>query len=142
MSFDWRVSSESNYDKLKFRVNNTDNTNISGDRDWTTVTYTAQTTGSYTFEWVYSKDSSVNSGSDCGWVDNISIPGYIGAQYAPGDVDMDGEIQIADALLIARNAIGVAELTPAQMILADVYGSDGVITLNDALVTMRISLGL
>ena len=58
------------------------------------------------------------------------------------EVDMDGEIQIADALLIARNAIGVAELTPAQMILADVYGSDGVITLNDALVTMRISLGL
>ena len=55
---------------------------------------------------------------------------------------MDGEIQIADALLIARNAIGVAELAPAQMILADVYGSDGVITLNDALVTMRISLGL
>ena len=74
---------------------------------------------------------------------NVQHDITVTAQYAAlGDVDMNGEIQIADALLIARNAIGVAELTPAQMILADVYGSDGVITLNDALVTMRISLGL
>ena len=74
---------------------------------------------------------------------NVQHDITVTAQYAAlGDVDMDGEIQIADALLIARNAIGVAELTPAQMILADVYGSDGVITLDDALVTMRISLGL
>ena len=48
----------------------------------------------------------------------------------------------AALLAFAYYAIGVAELTPVQMILADVYGSDGVITLNDALVTMRISLGL
>ena len=74
---------------------------------------------------------------------NVQHDITVTAQYAAlGDVDMNGEIQTADALLIARNAIGVAELTPAQMILADVYGSDGVITLNDALVTMRISLGL
>ena len=71
---------------------------------------------------------------------NVQHDITVTAQYAAlGDVDMDGEIQIADALFIARNAIGVAELTPTQMILADVYGSDGVITLNDALVTMRIS---
>ena len=74
---------------------------------------------------------------------NVQHDITVTAQYAAlGDVDMNGEIQTADALLIARNAIGVAELTPTQMILADVYGSDDVITLNDALVTMRISLGL
>lgn len=141
MSFDWRVSSESNYDKLKFRVNNTDNTNISGDRDWTTVTYTAQTTGSYTFEWVYSKDSSVNSGSDCGWVDNISIPGYIGAQYAPGDVDMDGNVTISDALAAMRYAMGTMQLTEQQIQLADVDGNPGV-SVSDALTIMRMAIGV
>lgn len=141
MSFDWRVSSESNYDKLKFRVNNTDNTNISGDRDWTTVTYTAQTTGSYTFEWVYSKDSSINSGSDCGWVDNISIPGYIGAQYAPGDVDMDGNVTISDALAAMRYAMGTMQLTEQQIQLADVDGNPGV-SVSDALTIMRMAIGV
>ena len=141
MSFDWRVSSESNYDKLKFRVNNTDNTNISGDRDWTTVTYTAQTTGSYTFEWVYSKDSSVNSGSDCGWVDNISIPGYIGTQYAPGDVDMDGNVTISDALAAMRYAMGTMQLTEQQIQLADVDGNPGV-SVSDALTIMRMAIGV
>ena len=141
MSFDWRVSSESNYDKLKFRVNNTDNTNISGDRDWTTVTYTAQTTGSYTFEWVYSKDSNVNSGSDCGWVDNISIPGYIGAQYAPGDVDMDGNVTISDALAAMRYAMGTMQLTEQQIQLADVDGNLGV-SVSDALTIMRMAIGV
>ncbi|MBN2829198.1 MAG: choice-of-anchor D domain-containing protein, partial [Candidatus Cloacimonetes bacterium] len=32
------------------------------------------TSGTHTFKWTYYKDSSVSSGSDCTWVDNITFP--------------------------------------------------------------------
>ncbi len=72
LSFDWKVSSETNYDKLGFYVNDSlYGSVISGATDWATITYTAPESGSFTFEWRYSKDVSVNSNDDCGYVDNV-----------------------------------------------------------------------
>ena len=69
--FDWRVSSESNYDKLTFYVDGVQRgTPISGESGWQTVTIYLSS-GFHTLKWVYSKDGSVSSGSDCGWVDHF-----------------------------------------------------------------------
>ncbi len=71
--FDWRVSSELNYDNLTFYVDGVLQGEISGT---TTTSWTSKSvylsSGYHTLKWVYSKDGSVASGSDCGWVDNFN----------------------------------------------------------------------
>ncbi|MBO4563358.1 MAG: Ig-like domain-containing protein [Clostridia bacterium] len=142
ISFEWSVSSESGYDKLKFYVNNTEQSgNISGNVPFTAVTYTAPSTGSYTFKWSYEKDYSVNSGSDMGYLDNVSYSGDPGVGFLAGDVDMDGDVDSADALMILRYAMGVISLTDEQILRAEVDG-DGNITSADAIYVLRIALGI
>ena len=73
LTFMYKVSSENNYDKLHFYMDNQEKGVWSGTVAWTEFTQ-AVTVGQHTFKWSYTKDSSVNSGSDCAWVDNILFP--------------------------------------------------------------------
>lgn len=73
VSFWWKVSSESNYDKLSYYVDGSLCSSISGTRDWSQITVSFDGDGDHEIKWVYSKDSSVNSGSDCGWIDDVVI---------------------------------------------------------------------
>ncbi|MBR4658209.1 MAG: dockerin type I repeat-containing protein [Clostridia bacterium] len=143
LSFDWKVSSEANYDKLSFYVNNSmQGSAISGTTNWATITYTANSTGTYTFEWRYNKDYSVNSGDDCGYVDNVV---YSGAEPIPvfvnGDVNGDGVADSVDALLILRASLDIVVLTPEQAQRAD-FNGDGVVDSQDAILILRASLRL
>ena len=72
LSFYWKVSSETNYDKLFLYVDGTSITFISGTVDWQEYTYTITGSSTHTIEWRYSKDSNQNAGSDCGWIDDVS----------------------------------------------------------------------
>ena len=58
-----------------------------------------------------------------------------------GDVDQDGEVTVADALLALRCAMGVAELTEEQLAQMDVNG-DGVYDLVDATLILRYAMGV
>ena len=71
LSFKWKTSSEQNYDKLNLYVDGSLVTSISGSLGWSTYTRTITAEGSHTVEWRYTKDGSVSSGSDCGWVDDV-----------------------------------------------------------------------
>ena len=71
LSFKWKTSSEQNYDKLNLYVDGSLITSISGSLSWATYTRTISAEGSHTVEWRYTKDGSVSSGSDCGWVDDV-----------------------------------------------------------------------
>ena len=73
VSFFFKVSSESNYDKLYFKIDGTERSSWSGDLVWTRTSYTL-TPGSHELRWEYTKDGSVSSGSDCAWIDNVSFP--------------------------------------------------------------------
>lgn len=73
ISFYIKVSSETDYDYLKFYVGNTLRDQWSGEVDWQEVKF-AVSPGQQTFRWVYSKDGSVVSGSDRAWVDYIVLP--------------------------------------------------------------------
>ena len=73
VSFYKKVSSESSWDKLFFYIDNQEKGNWSGNEAWGQVSYPV-TTGTHTFKWSYQKDSSVSSGSDCAWVDDIQFP--------------------------------------------------------------------
>lgn len=73
LSFYYKVSSESNYDKLHFYINNQEKANWSGEVSWTQATFTL-TPGTNVLKWEYTKDVSVSSGSDCAWIDNVVFP--------------------------------------------------------------------
>lgn len=73
MSFFYKVSSESNYDKLYFKIDGIEKANWSGDISWTEASYVL-TPGSHELRWEYSKDVSVSNGDDCAWIDNVSFP--------------------------------------------------------------------
>ena len=71
IDFWWKVSSESNYDKLHFYVDGVDAvTAISGDTGWANVSQQLSS-GAHVLKWSYEKDGSSSFGSDCGWIDQV-----------------------------------------------------------------------
>ena len=80
LSFWYKISSEANYDFLKFSVDGTVQGSWSGTVDWTQVSFTIPA-GQHTFKWAYTKDASESSGSDCAWIDDIIFPTSIA--YTP-----------------------------------------------------------
>ena len=79
----------------------------------------------------------------------IGLPALSGAQPtcpSDGDVDQNGSITAADALLAFQQALGLAQLTACQLRIADVSpqpsSPDGRITASDALCIFQKALGL
>lgn len=207
LAFDFRCSTELDWDYFCFAVDGYQYEAWSGEEEWQTYYYLPQEAGTFEFMWLYEKDDSNSEGEDCAWVDNVRIVpegenhtvtfingitgevlstcrvlhGYdvagwfipnapVSAEYpfigwngstenvtedrvitsmhegltppqVPGDVDGDGNIAIADALIAARNALNLESLTDAQIAAADVDG-DGNVTIADALMIARMALGL
>ena len=59
--------------------------------------------------------------------------------YKKGDVNIDGDISVSDALLTLRSALGLEELTEVQISLADLNG-DNTISTVDANLVARMAL--
>ena len=68
VKFRWSVSSESGCDYLRVFVDDVKKDEISGSRDWKEVSLNLAM-GRHVIRWTYSKDGSLASGADCGWVD-------------------------------------------------------------------------
>jgi hypothetical protein len=73
LSFYRKVSSELNYDFLKFKIDGVEAGSWSGELDWSRVAY-KMTTGSHLLKWVYSKDGTVTGISDAAWIDFVVFP--------------------------------------------------------------------
>nr|WP_294937763.1 hypothetical protein [uncultured Flavobacterium sp.] len=72
LSFYYRVSSESNYDYLRFFIDGVQQNQWSGTVGWTQQTYLLAA-GSRTVRWEYIKDSSASTGEDAAYIDDITI---------------------------------------------------------------------
>lgn len=72
ISFFKKVSSELNYDKLHFYIDETQLGEWSGAISWSKESFPVAQ-GSHTFRWTYNKDTSVDYGSDCAWIDDFYI---------------------------------------------------------------------
>jgi len=81
VSFDRRVSSEAGYDCLRFLIDGVEQnvqgtclgvggTGASGDVAWGGVSVPI-TSGAHTLTWSYEKDTSVSSGQDAAWIDDV-----------------------------------------------------------------------
>ena len=82
------VSSEQNYDYLKFYVDGILRQQWSGVDNWSRQAYYV-TTGVHTFKWEYKKDPVYDDNMDCAWVDNVTFPPFntsIGIVETPGVV--------------------------------------------------------
>lgn len=73
LSFYYKVSSENNYDKLFFYIDGVEQANWSGTVNWSFIKYPIGI-GSHEFTWKYEKDYSISSGSDCAWIDFVTMP--------------------------------------------------------------------
>ena len=81
-----KISSEANYDKLHFYIDDEDMGEWSGIKHWGKERFLVPQ-GTHTFKWSYIKDHSVHFGQDCVWVDEINIlPGHTAIAYAGGTI--------------------------------------------------------
>jgi subtilisin family serine protease len=72
-SFAYRVSSEANFDKLEFRLNDVLLETWSGQVGWLGHQFSVPA-GTNTMEWRYSKDFTINAGDDAAFLDNVQLP--------------------------------------------------------------------
>mgnify|MGYP006277885519 CR=1 FL=1 len=73
ISFSRKVSSEENYDYLRFYIDSEMIGEWSGQQDWEQFSYPIPS-GSHTVKWAYEKDYAVSNYQDCGWIDEIVFP--------------------------------------------------------------------
>jgi hypothetical protein len=153
IDFYYRVSAEYSssgsyfYDGLEFYIDNTlkgqYQSTTSGGSPWTNVSYDV-TEGEHTFRWSYVKDGAGGStdcdNTDCAdaaWIDDIIFPpAYMESEGTPGDVNMDGIINILDVIVIINMILGVED----ENALADLNG-DGSINIQDIILVINLILG-
>ena len=73
ISFYKKVSSEQDYDFLRFFIDDVQQSEWSGEVAWSRSAYPV-TSGIHEFKWVYSKDYYATGGSDAAWVDAVILP--------------------------------------------------------------------
>ncbi|MCU0461335.1 MAG: C25 family cysteine peptidase [Bacteroidales bacterium] len=83
--FYYSVSSETSYDNLIFKLNDVEMFKKSGETGWTRKAVGVPA-GLNKFEWIYKKDGSVSSGSDCAFIDLIDFTGTGSVRYIARDI--------------------------------------------------------
>ncbi len=128
ISFYKKVSCEdqqngTNYDYLSFEINGFELNRWDGEIGWSLESYPV-TAGPVIFKWIYHKDYSVSTGSDCAWLDNITFPAcqlpssqeielnegfqFVSIRIAPDDPEMTSVVAaiMNDNLNYIRNSEG------------------------------------
>jgi len=72
ISFYQKVSSERGWDFLRFYIDGSQVSAISGEVNWTKFERQVSK-GIHSFKWIYTKDGSVTRGADKGWIDNLVV---------------------------------------------------------------------
>ena len=85
LRFYYKVSSETNYDFLIFRINGTEMLRKSGETGWTRKAVEVPA-GINTFEWIYKKDGSEARGADCAYIDLIDFSRSTPVTYIARDI--------------------------------------------------------
>ena len=105
VTFYWGVSSEKDYDFLRFFVDDAEKDAVSGEVGWSLKTFTVPA-GTHTLKWTYSKDEFTRSGLDSGFADELKIH-----PDADGDgfyADEEAYFGTSDADIGARPAAALA----------------------------------
>ena len=109
LSFYWKVSSEANYDFLRFYIDDIEQANISGEVDWHQMSFDI-VRGNHTLKWAYTKDEYVKAGSDCGWLDKVV--------YSAGGVSVHN-LNTSENFTTIQAAIDDPDTQPGHTIIVD-----------------------
>ena len=139
VTFYYSVDSEQNYDWFNFKVDDgIDLVHESGSSGVRTFSLTIEEGGSHILEWSYTKDSSQSFGDDMVKIYNVKVTR--GSGGTQGDANGDGTVDVTDALLVLRCALGLIDTLPG-LSSCDVNG-DGSVNMTDALIILRMALGI
>lgn len=83
VTFDYFVSSESNYDFLIFKIDGQEQQKWSGEHSWNTFS-TNISAGNHVLTWSYKKDASTKKGLDVAGIDNITYQTITKDTESPG----------------------------------------------------------
>ena len=105
-SFNWKVSSEKNFDEGVFYTNDVEVARISGEGDWRAEKITIPVSGEVELKWKYFKDDGDSFSADCLWLSDFSFDEFVtlssGLEYvevARGWFDDYGLGDVATALM-------------------------------------------
>ncbi|RLD76782.1 MAG: hypothetical protein DRJ15_14755, partial [Bacteroidetes bacterium] len=125
MSFYRKLSSEAEWDFLRFYIDYTLMGEWSGELDWEMVSYPV-TQDFHTFRWVYEKDSYTSSGEDCAWVDFIVFPPVDIATGIIHHNNDEGDFTINISPNPARSNLNIAytlgSSTEVEIVIYDLLG--------------------
>ncbi|VGO13254.1 Mannosylglucosyl-3-phosphoglycerate phosphatase [Pontiella desulfatans] len=106
LTFQWKVSSEDRFDGLAFMVDGNDELVLNGEVDWTEASYQIEDNASHVLRWEYYKDSTLSTGEDCGWLDQVLwMPHYEGFALWANEMGYAGDL--AAFLAMDNNSNGV-----------------------------------
>ncbi len=103
--FDYKVSSENNYDYLQ--INGAGK--IGGEVDWTA--YTQKVTSGTVVTMAYLKDSSTDRGSDCAWFKNFTLTPNYAVTFTNLDENATLIVRSSDNAIVAPASAGVYNLS-------------------------------
>lgn len=142
VSFYRKVSSEPSYDYLKFYINGVLKGEWAGNVSWGRVSYPVSA-GANVLKWMYEKDYSVSTGSDCAWVDYILFPAFLSVSAG-----IDGHICEGETFSPIGNATNYSNIEwttngsgsfDNQHILNPVYTpGESDITLGEVMLTLTV----
>lgn len=131
ISFWIRTSTEPRYDKLMFSVDDVQRgTDLWGEMPWTRYAYLLSA-GHHTLRWRYVKDESDSRGSDCVWIDDVTLPlalwdsdyGWFGDPTSLG-ID-DCSLSTTTAMLYPNPTTGIVTLEGSGTLhIFDLYGRE------------------
>ncbi len=127
----WRTSMTETYTSLPM--------SSTGNENEYSATIPSQPTDAEVQYYIHAADNSGRS-------DNLPIAGYfafqaIGGEPAqPGDVNLDGNLDVLDIVSVVNHILGNGELTGYALILADL-NEDGVVNILDVIAIINIIIG-
>ncbi|MCD4650161.1 MAG: Omp28-related outer membrane protein, partial [Candidatus Cloacimonetes bacterium] len=124
-----KISSEANYDFLKFSIDGVLIDEWSGNSAWEMEVYPVAS-GTHTYTWEYFKDNTVSGNSDSAWIDNILFPPLYPAvafptnlNYSLSDNNVNLTWQIQTRFLLGfkvyRDDVEIAEINDANVLTYD-----------------------
>ena len=130
ITFDYRVSSESCCDELRFYIDGVQQLEDAGDTGWQSSGAISVSAGTHTLRWAYEKDLSVSDLSDKAWIDNVALPtigppsGVLAQAASVGDVQLDwvsaggGKYRIYRDTAPIDSSAGPSSYTPLDSVSA------------------------
>ena len=107
MQFDYKTSTEAEFDYLFVYVDNVIVFRTSGTNAWTTKQVWIHGIGSHDISFVYHKDSSYDSGTDQVWIDNVQLYNYSESAISNTETLFNRDVVFNSPITVVKGELSV-----------------------------------